>query len=741
MSIRSRLLALILVLSALLLALTVNDGFDARRRSEQAAEAWRHNAAAALLANATTNWARERGATNGALNAADAITAQAREAIRRYREQADTAAGQALAALRNETLEAREQKLLADADAAWSRLRTLRERVDRDLPRPRAERDAALLKDWLPGITASVEATERLSLEIDRQPESASMRLARLQALRHFAWQMSEYMGRERAVIAGIIAAGKPMLSSDLERLGRMRGRVELAWERVAQLASQGDNDAGLVQAVATVRESVFERFEQTRHQVIEAGTLGWDYPFPAGEWFARATQAIDTIIALVDAVGEEAGNQAGSARDTAASSASGFIALAAFCLALIALAIWVVMSGIVAPLRRLTATTTALAGGALDTPVPDTGRRNEIGDLARAVEVLRGNSLEAQRLRIEQDRARTEAESERARRAREDEALRVEREAEKERVRAAEEAVRVQRETEKEQERQRQQARSERITQLTTHFGREAAGRLDAVTSAADGLERTAERMARTAGETRSRASTVAEAAELASDNVGTVAGAASQLEAAIRDIARLVGEATGVVGQAVGEADRAHATVRGLAEAGARIGEVVDLIKTIAEQTNLLALNATIEAARAGEAGKGFAVVATEVKELAKQTAQATQEIAAQIGGIQTATDGTVGAIGTISSVIQTVNDIATAIAAAVEQQSAATREIARNVQLTADSAMTVSRHIGEVTHAATDTGSQSEELLEASRQLSRQSEDLRREVDRFIGAIRSE
>jgi methyl-accepting chemotaxis protein len=220
----------------------------------------------------------------------------------------------------------------------------------------------------------------------------------------------------------------------------------------------------------------------------------------------------------------------------------------------------------------------------------------------------------------------------------------------------------------------------------------------------------------------------------------VQTVAAAAEQLTASISEISRQVAQSAQRSGQAVADAQRTDVIVRALAEAAEKIGHVVGLISNIAGQTNLLALNATIEAARAGDAGKGFAVVASEVKSLANQTAKATEEIGAQIGQIQAATQEAVLAIQGITGTIEEVSAIAVSIAAAVEEQGAATGEIARNVQQTAKSARDVTTNIAGVNRAATETGLAAGQVLDAAGDLSRQAEQLTREVGGFLAEVRA-
>jgi methyl-accepting chemotaxis protein len=217
-------------------------------------------------------------------------------------------------------------------------------------------------------------------------------------------------------------------------------------------------------------------------------------------------------------------------------------------------------------------------------------------------------------------------------------------------------------------------------------------------------------------------------------------VAAATEELSSSVNEISRQVQESARVAGEAVDQARATNARIAELSKAAARIGDVVELINTIAGQTNLLALNATIEAARAGEAGRGFAVVASEVKALAEQTARATGEIGQQIGGIQDATRDSVGAIKEIGSTIERLSEISSAIAAAVEEQGTATQEISRNVQQAAHGTQQVSSNIADVQRGANETGSASTQVLSAAQALSRNSNRLRTEVEKFLSTVRA-
>ena len=345
---------------------------------------------------------------------------------------------------------------------------------------------------------------------------------------------------------------------------------------------------------------------------------------------------------------------------------------------------------------RRLTAMTTAMRGlaeGDHMVEIPVQAGADEIAEMASAVEIFKRNAVKTERLQVEQN---------------------------------AEQARKLQRQA--------------AVEQHIASFEQGVRDTLDQLTSAAAEMRTTSQGMSATSDKTTARTTAVAGVVEEVSGNMQTVAAAAEELLSSVSEIGRQVVHSSKIAGQAVEEAGHTNATVLTLSQAAQKIGDVVKLITSIAEQTNLLALNATIESARAGEAGKGFAVVAAEVKTLANQTAKATEEIGAQVTSMQHATGDAVNAIGNITCTITTISEIAEAIAASVEAQGAATREIARNVQEAANGANAVSSNITGVNEAAHETGIVSGEVLASAEKLGRQAGALRADVDRFLANIRA-
>jgi methyl-accepting chemotaxis protein len=466
----------------------------------------------------------------------------------------------------------------------------------------------------------------------------------------------------------------------DLEEVKLLKAKFDRFLDAAALPGGQRDTIAAKVNAYQ-------ESFTALADGILELDT--------EVKKLVASREAIQPLVAeatdVISRTYHQASTDIAAARGTTTNQLwSSLLVIAAFMLA----GAFMVGLGITTPIMRLADVMERLARGDSTVQVSDTHRRDEVGVMARAVKIFKDNAVKMMEMRTAQDASKQQAEAEKRR----------------------------------------------AMAELANSFEKSVLGIVGIVSSAATELESTAQIMSSTAEQTKQQSIVVSSSSQEASTNVQTVASASEELSSSIAEIGVHVRQASEIIAQAAEEGERTNRSVQGLAEEAQKIGEVVALINDIASQTNLLALNATIEAARAGEAGKGFAVVASEVKSLASQTAKATDEIRSQIAAVQAETANAVKAIRGICETIIKVNEISTSVAAAVEQQTAATREIARNAEQAAAGTADVSRNITGVTEAAGHTGVAASQVLNSSSELTKQAEKLRAEVDRFLRTVRA-
>jgi methyl-accepting chemotaxis protein len=498
-----------------------------------------------------------------------------------------------------------------------------------------------------------------------------------------------EHAGQERAAGSVGFAAGQ-FTAEQHQRFIALNATQQVFLDTFEGYAT-GEQQAFARATVAGQAVTDVERMRRVAIVTSPGTPLGG---ITAAAWFNATTARIDMMKTVENRLAADLETYA-SAQASAAWRQ--LTVAAAITLAVVLLSVVMVSwlaRGITRSIGAVVARLRTLSDGDTESPIFGEGRKDEVGDIAASMAVFRDNLIRTREMQ--------------------EELKRKDEQAKEERRRAAFEAA--------------------------TRFEAEVGAVVKGVAAAATELEATATGMAAGAEETSRQATAVAAAAEQASANVQTVASAAEQLAASIAEISRQVSESTRIASAAVSEASRTNTTVESLAASANRIGEVVRLINDIAGQTNLLALNATIEAARAGEAGKGFAVVASEVKNLASQTAKATEEIGGQIAAVQGETGRVVEAIRAIGGTIETISGIAASIAAAVEQQGAATAEIARNVQQAAAGTGAVSANIVSVNEAASGSGAAAAQVQGASAELSRGAETLRAQVERFLAGMKA-
>ena len=485
------------------------------------------------------------------------------------------------------------------------------------------------------------------------------------------------------------------LLSQERRQIVLFHGKLREIRVALDAYASIGVNAAeqralsdilGVIQTYASALEQAEQMVKQgKRSDEIARAIVIDDQP---------AIDAIDALFAEIDKSRAQSAEVVNSAVGQASLlSETSAIVVGIVLLALLGAVIWFTRWRLGMPLKKLGFSMCQLAKGETETIVPAQDMHDEIGEMARTVQVFKDSMIHNQQL-AEEQRQETEK---------------------KEQRRLALEAV-------------------------ASTFENNISQVLGELSTMSASLENTSSNMTSIAEAAADKAGNITVSAEQASSNVQTVAAAADELSSSISEIAQQVTHSTQTAAHAVSEVDHANDKVQGLAAAANKIGEVVALITDIADQTNLLALNATIEAARAGEAGKGFAVVASEVKNLANQTTKATEEITAQITGIQSATHEAVDAIASIGDTISNINEITSAIAAAVEEQGAATQEIARNVEQASERTTTVTTDIGGVNSSVDETGQAAHQVQEAVHALGGQSNALKQVVETFLDEVKA-
>lgn len=500
--------------------------------------------------------------------------------------------------------------------------------------------------------------------------------------------QAKERAGQERAMGAGGFGAGKfsPKIYNRLVELISSQKNYLNSFRMYAEPALWDFHKA-------TVTGTAVAEVDRMRQIAVASPQTGNTGGIAGGYWFGEITKKINLMKQVEDRISGDLialahGMEAASFKSVLSFALVSLILVIAGCVLL-----FVVVRDVLGAVGGLTEVMYSLAHGDKTVEITGLDRGDEVGQMAAAVQVFKENMIRNDELTAEHDLARV---------AREE--------------------------------------RANKVAQLASEFDAVVGDILQGVSEAATEMNLTATAMSKTAEKMMEQTVSVAAASEEASVNVQTVASASEEMSASIGEITRQVTESAKITGEAVEQTENSNNAMTSLNEAAQKIGDVVSLINDIASQTNLLALNATIEAARAGEAGKGFAVVASEVKNLATQTANATEEIGAQITGMQTETSGALEALTGISQTIERVNEIAATISAAVQQQAATTQEISRNVDQAAQGTQDVSQSIASVNQATTETGAAAAQVMSASDKLTQQASTLKSTVETFLGNVKA-
>ncbi|MGY8667375.1 methyl-accepting chemotaxis protein [Bradyrhizobium sp. UFLA05-109] len=691
-SIRSVLGAIIGILGLFLIAQLATGLYGAVERNATAQKLERFAGTDQQLFATLLGFRLERGTFLSALLAEGPANANADNRIATNRQSSEVAYKIVLERLEGVT-DSRLAGALSRLVAIHDALVSLRPKAEAAIHQARAERDTKLADDFRRTAQDYLDGILALTGELENALKLSDPVVDHLLGVKQSAWAARNFGGLIAIRLEAAAASAKPWSAADMVGAAEDTGRAKQAWSQVLDAAGRADAPAGLTDVIARSKQGEAAAMVERQQGFIKALSNNQTIDIKVEDLSKLNTAILNSSVeagqvALAEMVAR-AGQQMSSAKWSLVFNGA---------MMLVALAITVfgfilVNRRVSVPIRKLTQAMQRLAERDYAIELAGIERGDEIGEMSRAVSVFKENMITGDRLAEEQA-----------------------------------------------DEQGRRERRQLAVERLIGEFEKTVTASLHTLASASGELNGTAQSMSSTAEQGSSKAASVASLSGDASSNVQTVAAATEELSASIAEISRQVAESSSIAGAAAAEADRTNGEVQALADAAQRIGDVVELITGIAEQTNLLALNATIEAARAGEAGRGFAVVAAEVKNLATQTAKATEEITGQVAAIQGATRSSVTAIQSIGTTIQRVNEIAAAIAAAVEEQGAATREIARNVQQASQGTTEVSRHISGVSQAAGQTGAAAGEVLDSAKMLSRLSDDLKREVDRFVEDLRA-
>jgi methyl-accepting chemotaxis protein len=582
--------------------------------------------------------------------------------------------------------------MAADVEAKWQDMKSKEGVTDELLAKAKDQRGTASPPEWRASIDTVNDALSAVAVQLGNQVRMQDSTVAEMVQIRRGAWTIRDRFGNQCAVVRTFLSKNTVPDTEALTKWRTNTGGYQTAFKLVDELINRPGEPAGIVNAVKAAHQATDDVAAKMDGFVAGLPYAG-DVPIATGDFNKLCNSPFDAILNIGYTALKEATDHAQARKDGALWTLS--IAGVAFVVALILsfIAIWSVLKRFTQPVSVLMGAVAKLSARDYATPVPVATNPDELGKLSTALESLRLGALEAERLEGEAAKAR-DADLQRGR----------------------------------------------DLQALCQNFDALVKRSLTTIASTTNQLKTTADGLQTVASESSSQATTVSAAANEAAVNVQTVAAATEELSASISEITRRVTASSDGAKSAVNEAEQTTRIFDALASAASRIGDVVNLIEQVASQTNLLALNATIEAARAGEAGRGFAVVAQEVKNLANQTATATQEIAGLVSEIQSTSHSAVSAIKGVSTAIGKISEDTIAISAAVEEQGAATQEIANSVQQAARGTQEVTSTIAVVAASSQRTGGAATELVGSVESMLKEQANLKEAVESFLAKVQA-
>ena len=640
---------------------------------------------------AMQNMRIERGTVSAALIENEPVDAATRQDIQNLRARSRPALAEALDMLMLLDLDDRD-RWISELRSKSASVETMRADADELLRKPGLGTNAEFSDKWVAAVGTLVERMDALSGRLSSGVRLNDPFFDQMLTVKDLAWNVRSDAGAERLMIGDALAGGGKVSDDWRRKITGLQQRVSVMWAVLLNFVDDPRTPQALRNSIAEAKETYFNRYIRDRDEVYKSLIAGDRPRTTSRTWIQESNPALESLIGVANTAVDLA---QGAAERMSADARRHFwyqslLVLAAGLIGFLGL--FKIRRNVIGPIVTLTVAMRQLAAGNTDTEIPNTKRGDELGAMARAVEIFKEAAIDNARLRIQQDQMTAQTNA----------------------------------------------ARQAAAAQLTKAFDAKVGKLVQSLKTSVGDMEETARSMSQTAEEAGQVSKLATTFAEQTSNNVREMAAATDKFTASAREIGSRVSSSVSLVGKAVDDTRRTDNAVSILSQRSERIEQIVKLISDIAAQTNLLALNATIESARAGQAGRGFGVVASEVKTLAAQTARATEEIASHVAQSQEATRDVVGAIKGVGSTIEQLHLIASAIAAAVEEQHAVAQEIARSVAEAASATQEVTINISHVRQAADHTGSTSTKVLAAATALSQNSSELSREVELFLASV---
>jgi methyl-accepting chemotaxis protein len=692
LTLKSTLMTITGILVVLIVSISLRNGLGALRQLDEAGRISESQSVSDLFAKSALALAEERDFTLAALNGWDPIKDVKLKDLKRYRSEFSENLNDALnrSSFDGKDAQVGKEKFSAHIE----KFELAQHQVDKDLVVGRGSRSVSFKRSWPKTVNALIAEIGTIGRLVRHRPESVGTRITEATKLRAALWQVLDYTGRERGIIGAAAASLKKISFKGHSDLKTYAALVKTAWQNAKLYERNSYGDERTKEIIADADNALFGEFAKIRKGLIQKGRKSGSYGMTADQWQETAATAVspvkDAYFAAGQAIVQAADNTAATARtnlyiEILITTAAILIGAGAF---------WVINSRVVKPLQNISSSMERLVDGNLYITLPKVGRQDEIAQMAKSVEVFRDNAERIKKLEIRQTEDREKAEVE----------------------------------------------KRDSLNLLADEFEQSISGFVETVLTASGNMKSTANGMLSTLGTTNDKSREVSASSEQASKNVESVSQAADELSSSISEIGQQAGHANKVVTDAGERIRTTIGQMEHLVKTSQDVGEITNMITDIADQTNLLALNATIESARAGEAGKGFAVVAGEVKNLASETSKATESINSHVQEIQLATQSAANSIEEIGSVISEVENIATMIAGAVEQQASATEGIAANVAEVSDRTRYVSSNIEDVSAAVQTTEGTAKSVFDLSEELNNQAEILKKQSHAFGQRIRT-